>query len=163
MNKVIYEKTTGKVIDIFPVSMKEVTHYFAKETLYNDDGEKYYGEEKEVKDYEIGNYDEETIRTEVNLEEMPKIYFNSEIYAVAETEENPTFNKDTHYLIYKDGEFKTKCVFSYERLVEKYIREKYSVSQELAILRQREEKKEEFNEYYDFAESCKQLAKEIIK
>jgi hypothetical protein len=164
MNKVIYEKTSGKVLSVLPITTKEVSHYFAKDLIEEkEDGTKIYGEEKEIKDYHLGNYDKETIREEKRIEEFPKLYFNNETCAVAETEENPTFNKDTHYLIYKDGEFKTKCVFSYERLVEKYIREKYSVSQELAILRQREEKKEEFNEYYDFAESCKQLAKEIIK
>ena len=46
-----------------------------------------------------------------------------------------------------------------EVTVEKYIRERYSVSQEFAILRQREEKPEEFNAYYDYAESCKARAK----
>lgn len=50
---------------------------------------------------------------------------------------------------------------TYEELVVEFIREKYSLNQELAILRQRDEKVEEFNEYHDFAESCKRRAKEI--
>lgn len=47
----------------------------------------------------------------------------------------------------------------YETLVNRYIRERYSVSDELAILRQREDKPDEFTAYYDYAESCKAKAK----
>lgn len=47
----------------------------------------------------------------------------------------------------------------YEALVEKYIRQKYSLSQELAILRQRDEKVEEYTAYYEYAEECKVRAK----
>jgi hypothetical protein len=159
MNKVIYEKESGKVLNILQTSMKEVTHYYAKETLFDENGEKYYGEEKEVKDYQLGNYDQETIREEKRLEERPKFFFDTNKYTMENTEENPTYNYKTHYLIYKDGVFSTKPILTYEQLVEKYIREKYSISQELAILRQKEEKPEEFKAYYDYAESCKARAK----
>lgn len=47
----------------------------------------------------------------------------------------------------------------YEVLVERKIRARYSISQELAILRQRDEKPEEFNEYFSFCEDCKKAAK----
>ena len=50
----------------------------------------------------------------------------------------------------------------YPILVEKYIREKYSLSDELAILRQRDTKPEEFNEYNVYAEECKKIAKAEI-
>ena len=50
----------------------------------------------------------------------------------------------------------------YESLVEKYIREKYSLSNELAILRQANTKVEEFNEYNNYAEACKKRAKENL-
>ncbi len=162
MNKVIYEKLSGKVLNILQTSMKEVSHYFAKETLYDEGGKKYYGEEKEVKDYQLGNYEPETIREEKRLEEFPKLYFNTETCAVAETQENPNYDYKKEYLIYKDGVFSKKPIFTYEQLVEKYIREKYTVSQELAILRQSEEKPEEFKEYYDFAEECKMKAKKEV-
>lgn len=46
----------------------------------------------------------------------------------------------------------------YERLVEQYIRQQYSISQELAILRQRDSKVEEFNAYNEYAEECKAKA-----
>ena len=45
----------------------------------------------------------------------------------------------------------------YARLVEIEVRKKYSVSAELAILRQRDTKPEEFTEYNDYVEACKSL------
>lgn len=50
----------------------------------------------------------------------------------------------------------------YKILVEAMIRNVYTISGELAILRQRDEKKEEFDAYYQYAEQCKAYAKEII-
>lgn len=47
----------------------------------------------------------------------------------------------------------------YEADVEARIRTRYSVSQELAILRQRDTKPEEFAEYNAYAEECKAEAK----
>ena len=43
----------------------------------------------------------------------------------------------------------------YENSVESKIRQRYSLSQELAILRQRESKKDEYQAYYDYCEACK--------
>ena len=52
-----------------------------------------------------------------------------------------------------------KSTIDYPQLVENKIRTKYSVSAELAILRQRETKPEEFAEYNAFCELCKAEAK----
>ena len=49
---------------------------------------------------------------------------------------------------------------SYEDLVEQFIREKYSINQELAIQRQRDVKLDEFQEYFEYCEYCKQRAKD---
>lgn len=51
----------------------------------------------------------------------------------------------------------------YEREVEKLIRQKYSVSQEFALLRQRDSKISEFTEYNIYAEDCKLQAKTKFK
>lgn len=51
----------------------------------------------------------------------------------------------------------------YSDLVNKYIRQKYSLSQELAILRQRDSKPEEFKAYNLYVEECKAKAKEELK
>lgn len=48
---------------------------------------------------------------------------------------------------------------SYDERVELLIRERYSLSQELAIQRQRDTKVEEFNEYFSYCEECKTRAK----
>lgn len=50
----------------------------------------------------------------------------------------------------------------YENLVESKIRLRYTLSQELAILRQREEKADEYQAYYDYCEACKAEAKTEI-
>lgn len=49
---------------------------------------------------------------------------------------------------------------TYEEKVEQLIREKYTVSDELAILRQRDSKVDEFQSYYEFCEECKAKAKD---
>ena len=50
----------------------------------------------------------------------------------------------------------------YPDLVTEKIRKKYSIDAELAILRQRDEKPEEFAEYNAYAEACKREAREIL-
>lgn len=48
---------------------------------------------------------------------------------------------------------------SYEEKVVELIRERYSIDDEFAILRQRDTKKAEFEEYFEFCEQCKLIAK----
>lgn len=50
----------------------------------------------------------------------------------------------------------------YESEIIKRIRKKYSINQELAILRQRDTKPEEFAEYNAFVEQCKSEVKKEI-
>ena len=49
---------------------------------------------------------------------------------------------------------------SYDEAVNAEIRKKYSESQEFAILRQRDEKPSEYEEYYAYCEGCKDFVKE---
>lgn len=63
------------------------------------------------------------------------------------------FEEVTEQDLYKEREA------LYPELVEQYIREKYTVSDELAIQRQRNEKPEKFQEYFEFCEDCKRRAK----
>lgn len=48
---------------------------------------------------------------------------------------------------------------SYEDAVDMKIRERYSISQEFSILRQRDEKPEEYNAYFTYCEECKAFVK----
>lgn len=52
---------------------------------------------------------------------------------------------------------------SYEELVETYVREKYSISDEIGILRQKDDKFLEFTEYNNYVEECKKKAKEFVE
>lgn len=55
----------------------------------------------------------------------------------------------------------TPNVPTYEQKVVQLIREKYSMDDEFAILRQRDSKPEEFAEYNAYCEECKAKAKEV--
>lgn len=48
----------------------------------------------------------------------------------------------------------------YDDAVNTEIRKRYTVSQELAVLRQKDDKPEEYAEYYAYCEECKALVKE---
>lgn len=52
---------------------------------------------------------------------------------------------------------------TYEEYVNTLIREKYTLSQELAILRQRDTKPEEYTKYYAYCEECKVKAKAVLQ
>ena len=52
---------------------------------------------------------------------------------------------------------------TYEQRVQQSIRERYSVDDELAILRQRDTKPDEFVAYYEYAEQCKAQAKKQMQ
>ena len=52
---------------------------------------------------------------------------------------------------------------SYVNEVNSLIRRKYSLNQELAIQRQRFEKPEEFDEYFNYCEACKAEARKLIE
>ena len=51
----------------------------------------------------------------------------------------------------------------YEAVIIRRIRKRYTVNQELAILRQRDVKPDEFAEYNDFVEQCKAEVKKNLE
>lgn len=71
---------------------------------------------------------------------------------------NPTQEQLTQYgwIIYKEPQPQK----TYEQRVVELIREKYTLDAELAIQRQRNEKAEDFAEYYAYCEECKRRARE---
>lgn len=68
--------------------------------------------------------------------------------------ENNVFNYEKYKL-----KLDSEKMQNYGNLVEKYIREKYSVSQEMSLLRQQALKPGEFTVYTEFCENCKKKAK----
>lgn len=54
-------------------------------------------------------------------------------------------------------------ILSYDELVNVKIRERYTESQEFAILRQKDEKPEEYAEYFAYCEECKEYVRKHIE
>ena len=73
------------------------------------------------------------------------------------------FNDDLTFSIEKYNARKNQEKESlYEGIIVSKIRKKYSLNQELAILRQRDTKPEEFAEYNTYVEQCKIEAKQEV-
>ena len=70
------------------------------------------------------------------------------------------FNQDLSFSIDKYKSRKeTEAKIEYENKIVALIRKKYNINQELAILRQRDTKPEEFAEYNEYVEQCKKIIK----
>ena len=78
-------------------------------------------------------------------------YFN---YNIVESEIQGVLNYDYEQVIVKHP-------LSYDKVLVALIREKYSVNDELAILRQQSINSIKFDTYFDFVEECKSLVNEI--
>lgn len=63
------------------------------------------------------------------------------------------------YIPYTEEQLKERAEERYKQNINNKIRKRYSLSDELAIIRQRNVKTEEFDEYYEFVEKCKSEAK----
>ena len=73
------------------------------------------------------------------------------------------FNQDLSFSIDKYKSRKeTEAKIEYENRIVTLIRKKYNINQELAILRQRDTKPEEFAEYHKYVEQCKAQVKNGI-
>ena len=70
------------------------------------------------------------------------------------------FNQDLSFSIDKYKSRKeTEAKIEYETKIVSLIRKKYNINQELAILRQRDTKPQEFAEYHKYVEQCKAQVK----
>ena len=94
-----------------------------------------------------------------------RVYFN----AVPGTEISPHYDEEGNLVeeeeieSYSCSSVDMEGPVTYERLIEALIRDRYTVSDELAILRQQASKPEEFEAYNLYAEECKQIAKSITQ
>lgn len=82
-----------------------------------------------------------------------KKYVNGE-YVVMSAEEIAAMQVDT-----ERAEAEYWASVDYGDAVNAKIRERYSESQEFAVLRQKEEKPEEYQEYFAYCEACKDFVK----
>ncbi len=126
-------------------------------SLYTD--KEIYSRTHEVQD-ENGNITTQPLFTDETLSKPPYNYIKVEIDDVYSDCQASDFNDDLTFSIEKYNARKQKQDNDeYENKIVALIRQKYNVNQELAILRQREVKPQEFAEYNEYAEQCKKQVK----
>lgn len=121
-----------------------------------------YSRTEEIIDAE-GNIKRVPVFTEDELSQPPYSYTKVEIddkyedCVGSDFDEDLTFNVDKY-----NARKQTLAEEDYESKIVSLIRKKYNVNQELAILRQRDAKPEEFAEYNEYVEQCKEQVKNGI-
>lgn len=98
-----------------------------------------------------------------NREELTKPPYNYKIVVIDDKYADcviSDFNQDLSFSIDKYKSRKeTEAKIEYENKIVSLIRKKYNINQELAILRQRDTKPLEFEEYNAYVEQCKEQVK----
>ena len=159
MYKVIYRKNDGRVVGCYPFEYEPITVYVFKDII-PETGEEI---EFEIPESKLANYDESKIEKMITQTCNAKFFYNKETCEAVEVAEEVKTGAN-QYLVYENGNLVVKNnLQNYEQLVEKYIRAKYSISQEFAILRQKETKPLEYSEYFEYCEECKAKAKREIE
>lgn len=126
-------------------------------SLYMD--KKIYSRTQEVQD-EQGNITIQPLFSDEELAQPPYNYTKVEIDDKYSDCQASDFNDDLTFNVDKYTTRKQKQDNDeYENKVVALIRQKYNVNQELAILRQRDAKPEEFAEYNEYVEQCKKQVK----
>ena len=168
MNYIIYNLETSKVERVYSHPLPKQNESFYKTRNIAE----YRGELPSADWLSVDNIHEE-IETWKEKKQVEKLDENGQplvneqgeiVYEEVEVEKTKTHivcDLVAHFLPeeQKAQQVAKQKQAKYEKLVEKYIREKYSLSNELAILRQASTKVNEFNEYNAYAESCKARAK----
>ena len=126
-------------------------------SLYID--KEIYSRTQEVQD-EQGNITIQPLFTDETLSQPPYNYTKVEIDdKYSDCQEND-FNDDLTFSVEKYNARKQALANEvYENKIVALIRKKYNINQELAILRQRYTKPEEFAEYNEYVEQCKKQVK----
>ena len=100
---------------------------------------------------------------DIDLSQPPYNYTKVEVDDIYLDCIGADFNEDLTFSADKYNERKQKeNTIDYENRIVAEIRKKYNVNQELAILRQRDTKPEEFAEYNEYVEQCKAKVKEEL-
>ena len=130
-----------------------------KGSLYID--KDIYSRTQEVQD-EQGNITIQPLFTDETLAQPPYNYTKVEIYDVYSDCQASDFNDDLSFNVDKYNARKQVLANEeYENKIVALIRKKYNINQELAILRQRDTKPLEYQEYYDYVEQCKKQVKNV--
>ena len=108
---------------------------------------------------EQGHY--ETLKTYSNGSKEVK--FVVDVPKIEPVEEHDEIEDILIYIPYTETELKDIAIKNYPNKVAELIRQKYSINDELAILRQRDEKPIEYQEYFAYCEECKSKAKQELE
>ena len=120
-----------------------------------------YSRTQEVQDKQ-GNITIQPLFTNETLAQPPYNYTKVEIDDKYSDCQSSDFNDDLSFNVDKYNARKQKQDNDeYENKVVALIRKKYNINQELAILRQRDAKPEEYQEYYNYVEQCKEQVKNV--
>lgn len=104
--------------------------------------------------------EEDRIFTDEQLSQPPYNYTKVEVDDIYSDCTNADFNEDLTFNVEKYNARKEReNAVAYENKIVSLIRERYNVNQELAILRQKDTKTTEYNEYYAYVEECKAKVK----
>ena len=126
-------------------------------SLYID--KEIYSRLQEVQD-QNGNITMQPLFSDETLSKPPYNYTKVEIDDKYSDCQASDFNDDLTFSIEKYNARKQVLANEeYENKVVALIRKKYNINQELAILRQREVKPQEFAEYNEYVENCKAKVK----
>ena len=120
-----------------------------------------YSRTQEVQD-EQGNITIQPLFSDEILAQPPYNYTKVEIDNQYSDCQASDFNDDLTFSIEKYNARKQAIANDeYENKIVALIRQKYNVNQELAILRQRDTKPLEYQEYYNYVEQCKKQVKNV--
>ena len=126
-------------------------------SLYID--KEIYSRTQEVQD-EQGNITIQPLFSDETLSQPPYNYTKVELDDKYSDCQASDFNDDLTFSIEKYNARKQVLANEeYENKIVALIRQKYNVNQELAILRQRDTKPLEYQEYYNYVEQCKKQVK----
>ena len=102
------------------------------------------------------------VYTDEELSQSPYNYTKVEIDDVYSDCQESDFNDDLTFSIEKyNARKEQENKLNYKKEVERLVALRYDIYDELAIQRQKEEKPEEYKEYYNYVEQCKLQAKEL--
>lgn len=140
----VYNKDKTQVLESYDLSLGYLVVDTIEVSLPEVQGVEEQGHYEVIAEYPNGGKDVEWIVDVAGVEYQP-----------ARTELEPI----QVYIPYTQEELEARKQQEYEDKIVELIRRKYSLNQELAILRQRDSKPTEFNEYNAYVEQCKQEVK----
>ena len=168
---IIFNKESKKVIKILgkePVAISNTLEIArcANNPTYNEAIGEYLtvtNLQEKTEKYIDKEYVEKEI--EINEEDLSNIDFVISANGMAIVKELVEVEKERPYytcdLVVNESPNKAELIErQYENKVSALIRKKYSLNAELAILRQRDTKPEEYQAYNEYAEQCKAIAKQ---